>query len=204
MKKIDPKQSTGRKTSAAEAHLSQSCGVMAQLIRVHGRCLIEDRENTPFQTLATSIISQQLSAKAAGTIKQRILAIAPSFTAASLLKASPESLRSAGLSSPKVRYIIELSQRTCDGRLEFDQLHQQTDEEVIATLTVLPGIGRWTAEMFLIFSLKRPDVLALGDAGLRRATRLLYGETAELEDVGQTWRPYASTASWYLWRYLDS
>lgn len=189
--------------SAAETHLSQSCRIMAQLIRIHGRCLIEDRKTTPFQTLATSIISQQLSAKAAGTIKQRVTALVPSFTPAGLLQVSPESLRGAGLSSSKIRYLIELSQQVCDGRLLFDELHQQTDDEVIATLTALPGIGQWTAEMFLIFSLKRPDVLALGDAGLRRATRLLYGETARLEEVGQTWRPYASTASWYLWKHLD-
>ena len=190
--------------SEAEAYLHAADPVMAQLVDTHGPCQIAERKTTHYQTLATSIIGQQLSAKAAGTIKQRVLALAPNFTARSILSLSSESLRNTGLSSSKIRYIMALSQQTCDGRLDFDSLSQQTDEEVISTLTALPGIGRWTAEMFLIFSLKRPDVLALGDAGLQRAVRLLYGPTAELEKAGRKWRPHASTASWYLWRHLDT
>lgn len=189
--------------SAAETYLSQSCHVMARLIQVHGRCLVAERKTTAFQTLATSIISQQLSARAADTIRQRVVALLPGFTASGLLQVPPEQLRAAGLSSRKVRYLIELSQQVQDGRLVFEELHRHSDEHVIATLTDLPGVGRWTAEMFLIFGLKRPDILALGDAGLQRATRLLYGETARLEEVGQKWHPYASTASWYLWKHLD-
>ena len=107
------------------------------------------------------------------------------------------------VSAAKSRYIVELAQRVTDGRLDFDALLSQTDDAVIDALTELPGIGRWTAEMFLIFSLKRPDVLALGDAGLQRAARDLYGEDADLESIGQSWRPYRSVASWYLWRHLD-
>lgn len=188
----------------AERYLSQSCEIMAGLVSVHGPCPIADREFLPFQTLATSIISQQLSAKAADTIERRVLAIVSSFNPAGFLAAPPDALRGAGLSSAKVRYIIELAQRVNDGRLDFDALLKQADEDVIAALVDLPGIGRWTAEMFLIFGLRRPDVLALGDAGLQRAARLLYGENADLESVGQTWRPYCSVASWYLWRHLDS
>lgn len=188
----------------AEKHLSQSCAVMARLVTVHGPCPLAAREFLPFQTLATSIISQQLSAKAADTIKRRVLETVPSFTPAGFLGASFDGLRNAGLSAAKARYIIELAHRVSDGRLNFDALMLWADEDVITALTEIPGIGRWTAEMFLIFGLRRPDVLALGDAGLQRAVRLLYGEDVELEGVGQAWRPYCSAASWYLWMHLDT
>lgn len=177
---------------------------MARLVALHGPCPIADRDFLPFQTLATSIISQQLSAKAADTIERRVLAIVPSFTPAEFLIAPLDALRAAGLSSAKARYIIELAQRVNDGRLDFDALLHQRDEDVIAALIELPGIGRWTAEMFLIFGLRRPDVLALDDAGLQRAVRLLFGDTVNLAAAGAAWRPYCSVASWYLWRHLDA
>ncbi|MFT0548807.1 DNA-3-methyladenine glycosylase family protein [Allopusillimonas ginsengisoli] len=192
-----------QRSEEAELHLRSSCKVMAHLVKRHGPCGILRRRNTAFQTLAFSIISQQLSARAAATIKKRVIALSPGFTPAGILSLSPESLRAAGLSSAKVRYITELAQRLQDGRLNFRQLRRQDDEDVIAVLTNLPGVGRWTAEMFLIFSLKRPDVLALGDVGLQRAVRRLYGEMATLETVSDSWRPYRSVASWYLWRSLD-
>lgn len=195
---------SARTMRAAEKHLSQSCEVMARLVTVHGPCPIAAREFLPFQTLATSIISQQLSAKAADTIERRVLSIVSSFTPDGFLTVPLEALRGAGLSSAKARYIIELSQRVNSGQLDFGALLKQADDDVIAALVELPGIGRWTAEMFLIFGLRRPDVLALGDAGLQRAARLLYGEDADLESVGQSWRPYCSVASWYLWRHLDA
>lgn len=187
----------------AEMHLCASGNVMAHLIRRHGPCGILRRRNTAFQTLASSIISQQLSDRAATTIKKRVIALSPGFTPAGILGLSPESLRTAGLSSAKVRYITELAQRLQDGRINLRQLRQQNNEDVITVLTDLPGVGRWTAEMFLIFGLKRPDVLALDDVGLQRAVRRLYGETATLETVSDCWRPYRSVASWYLWRSLD-
>lgn len=188
---------------AAEQHLSGSCEVIARLIAKHGPCSIAAREFMPFQALVTSIISQQLSAKAADTIKRRVMVTAPNLTPAEFLVVSADVLRGAGLSFAKAKYIIELAQRVHDGRLDFNFLQCQSDENVIETLVELPGIGRWTAEMFLIFGLRRLDVLAKGDVGLQRATRLLYGEGANLENVGNRWRPYASVASWYLWRHLD-
>jgi DNA-3-methyladenine glycosylase II len=189
---------------AVERHLSQSCAIMAGLVVKHGRCSIIARDFRLFQTLAGSIISQQLSAKAADTIKRRLSEIVPKFTPEGFLSASVEASRGAGLSTAKARYIIELGKRINDGRLDFDALAQRADEDVISALVELPGIGRWTAEMFLIFGLKRPNVLALGDAGLQRAARLLYGVDAELKTVGRAWQPYRSVASWYLWRHLDA
>ena len=123
-----------------------------------------------------------------------------------VLSVSVDTLRSAGLSAAKARYILELALRVTDGRLNFDNLENQPDADAIITLTELPGVGRWTAEMFLIFGLKRPDVLALGDAGLRRAAKMLYGYSEEselLERISIPWSPYRSVASWYLWKHLD-
>ncbi|HEX7642569.1 MAG TPA: DNA-3-methyladenine glycosylase 2 family protein [Burkholderiaceae bacterium] len=176
---------------------------MAGLIRVHGPCRLADREFRPFQTLANSIISQQLSAKAADTIERRVHAIVPGLTPAGFLAVAPDALRTAGLSSAKARYIVELAQRVSDGRLNLEAMQEAPDADVVAALVELPGIGQWTAEMFLIFGLRRPDVLSLGDAGLQRATRLLFGDDAKLERLGQPWRPFRSVASWYLWRTLD-
>jgi DNA-3-methyladenine glycosylase II len=192
----------------AERHLTAADRVMAALIRDYGTCpLARRRSHPPFHTLASSIISQQLSTKAADTIKQRVAAFAPvPFRPEDFLNAPIGSLRTAGLSGAKARYIRELAERVTSGRLNFDLLAGEADEAVIARLMELPGIGRWTAEMFLIFGLKRPDVLAAGDAGLRRAARMLYGdkETAGLlAKLGAAWSPYRSVASWYLWKHLD-
>lgn len=188
----------------AERHLSQSCQIMARLIIQHGPCPLADREFRPFQTLANSIISQQLSAKAADTIERRVQAIVPGFTPAGFLAVPTEALRAAGLSSAKARYIVELARRVSDGRLNLEAMQHTSDAGVIAALVELPGIGQWTAEMFLIFGLRRLNVLSLGDVGLQRAARLLFGDDAELEHVGQVWRPFCSVASWYLWRHLDT
>ncbi len=177
---------------------------MATLIQTVGPCRLTSRKGTPFQILATSIMSQQISAQAASSIKQRVLELIPAFTASAILAAEPERLRAAGLSSPKIRYLVQIARAAEEGKLDFETLGKQADEEVIETLIELPGVGLWTAEMFLIFALKRPDVLSLGDAGLKRAVKRLYGETMTLAEAGQAWRPYASTASWYLWRSLDA
>jgi len=188
----------------AEAHLSGVCPVMAELIDKHSPCTLAGREFSPFATLVTSIIGQQLSMKVADTIERRVLALVTGeFTPQAVAALVPEKLRQAGLSSAKVRYILELAKRASDGRLDLNALPQMDDETVITTLVELPGIGRWTAEMFLIFSLARPDVLSPGDAGLQRAVRQLFGEDATLQQVGPRWRPFCSVACWYLWRSLD-
>lgn len=187
----------------AERRLSRSCKIMARLIATHGACPLAEGGFSPFRTLLKSIISQQLSARVADAIEGRVLEAVPDASPAGFLSVSGETLRGAGLSRPKVKYIVELASRVADGRLDFKRIQKQPDETVITTLSEVPGIGRWTAEMFLIFGLKRPDVLALGDAGLQRAVRLLYGEGATLAAVGPTWTPYRSVASWYLWRHLD-
>jgi DNA-3-methyladenine glycosylase II len=182
---------------------------MKRLIGKHGPCPLAAREFEPFHMLANSIISQQLSTKAAAAIKQRLgVLIPPPFAPDGFLQISTEQLHAAGLSQAKSRYILALARRVCDGRFLFDEMISKDDEAVIRTLAECPGIGRWTAEMFLIFGLKRLDVLAVGDAGLQRAARLLYGKKRKsktlLPKVAEAWRPYRSVASWYLWRSLET
>jgi DNA-3-methyladenine glycosylase II len=186
----------------AERHFIESDPVMGRLVDTHGRCpLAGSADADYFGALARSIIGQQLSAKAAETIRQRVNAAIPSFDAQGIAAADESSLRAAGLSRSKVRYLHELATGVLVGEPDLDELPHLPDEEVISILTSVNGIGRWTAEMFLVFALRRPDVLSLGDAGLRRSARLLYG--AELEDVSELWRPFRSVGSWYLWKHLD-
>lgn len=187
----------------AEAHLTQSDRIMAGLIKTHGICRIGKRKRDPFDILATSIISQQLSVKAADTIEKRVRALVNAFEPVSVLSISHDALRTAGLSNGKAKYLHALATHIVDGRLDFAVIKRCPDEQVIDMLTEVPGIGRWTAEMFLIFGLRRADVLAAGDVALQRAVRNLYGSRKTLESAGKKWRPYASVASWYLWRSLE-
>lgn len=193
----------------AERHLASADPIMKRLIACHGRCPIAQREFDPFHMLANSIISQQLSTRAAATIKQRVGAlVGVPFNIEKVLSTPRELLRAAGLSAAKTRYISELAARMQDRRLEFGELIALEDEALIEKLIEVPGIGRWTAEMFLLFGLKRLDVLAIGDAGLQRAAHLLYGKQRRsptlLARVAENWRPYRSVASWYLWRSLEN
>jgi DNA-3-methyladenine glycosylase II len=192
----------------AESHLGHSDRVMAKLIRTHGPCTLNRRSFDLFHTLVVSIISQQLSSKASDMIEWRIAECIPyPFNAEDMICVAPERLRETGLSSRKVAYIQGLAERVNAGSLSYEAVVSKDNDEVMAALMEIPGIGRWTAEMFLIFGLKRPDVLALGDAGLQRAAKMLYPKASSngnaLEKVSERWRPYRSIASWYLWRYLD-
>ncbi len=193
----------------AERHLAKADPIMKRLIAKHGHCPLAAREFEPFHMLANSIISQQLSTKAAATIKLRVgELVGVPFQTERVISILPEKLRAAGLSQAKTRYLRELAGHIIDRRLDFNEIHFLDDESVIERLIIVPGIGRWTAEMFLLFGLKRLDVLAVGDAGLQRAARNLYGKKRKsatlLPRVAETWRPYRSIASWYLWRSLDS
>jgi len=193
----------------AERHLEKVDPIMKQLIATHGHCPLAERDFEPFHMLANSIISQQLSTKAAATIKQRVgVLVGVPFQTSKVLSTSIETLRGAGLSQAKTRYIRELATHVSEGRLDFKEIVSLENDLVIEKLVIVPGIGRWTAEMFLLFGLKRLDVLAIGDAGLQRAARNLYGKKrkseALLPRVAEAWRPYRSIASWYLWRSLES
>lgn len=199
-----------RAVGRAIAHLSSNDPVMRSLIAEHPRCTLGAREYRPFHTLVSSIISQQLSAKASETIQQRLACHCPiPFSAEPLSTLGEADFRAVGISGAKTRAIKELAERVRNGSLNFDSMRSLDDDHALEELKTIRGVGPWTAEMFLIFGLLRPDVLSLGDAGLHRAARRLYGkskgrEHSPLERVSRNWEPYRSVASWYLWRHLDA
>ena len=163
-----------------------------------------------FETLVRSIVYQQLSGKVAKVIYQRLLvdAAGGKVTPKRILKLSPAELRAIGLSKQKSAYILDLAERTGAGSVDFKRLPELSDEAVIEHLTAVKGIGVWTAHMFLIFALRRTDILPTGDLGVRTAIRKAYDlpelpKPAEIEELAQSWRPYCSVAAWYLWRSLD-
>jgi DNA-3-methyladenine glycosylase II len=191
------------------AHLRASDPVMRKLIRAVGPFTLRPTRNR-FSILARSIISQQISTAAARTIRGRLEGILDNggLTAEAIATLKESDLRSVGLSRQKASYLLDLAQKTRDGTVRLDRIGRLSDEAVIEMVTQVKGIGRWTAEMFLIFSLGRLDVLPVDDLGVRSAIKNLYG-LRELPDkntcmeIAAPWRPYASIASWYCWRSLD-
>ena len=186
---------------------------MAQLIERIGPVTLKPRRLAPFQSLVQAIIYQQLSGKAAETILGRFRELFGNGqfpTPEQVLKVEPERLRSAGLSKPKANYIQGVGAHAVAGRLPtLTACDQLTDAEIIERLTEIKGVGRWTAEMFLMFNLGRPDVLPVHDLGVRKGFQIAYGkrklpQPESLERLGAKWKPYRSTAAWYLWRAVDS
>jgi DNA-3-methyladenine glycosylase II len=183
--------------------------ILSEIINRVGDYRLEYRDPS-FETLVKSIVYQQLSGRVASVIFARLVAAAGGkLTPESILKLRPARMRGAGLSAQKTVYIRDLARHTRDGHVVFEELEQLRDEEVIETLTMVKGIGVWTAHMFLIFALRRPDVLPTGDLGIRAAIRKAYGlaelpKPVEIETLARPWRPYCSVASWYLWRSLDA
>jgi DNA-3-methyladenine glycosylase II len=185
--------------------------VLATAIKHIGPCRMAERQRKDhLSALVGAIVSQQLSTKAAATIFGRFVALFPegqSLDAAAIAAQSDAALRSVGLSSQKVSYMRDLSARIVDGRLQLDALESLPDEEVIERLTAVKGFGRWTAEMFLMFRLHRPDVLPVGDLGIVNAIQRLYRmrkrpNAKRIQKLGEAWKPYRSVASWYLWQTL--
>jgi DNA-3-methyladenine glycosylase II len=185
--------------------------VLRELMRVHGACGLGKAQHTdPFRALIRAIISQQLSTRAAATIAGRFEALFENFpTAAQVAAVGDAQLRAVGLSVQKIKYLRDLSRRVEDRSLPLASLDAMTDEEVIDALTQVNGIGRWTAEMFLMFRLQRPDVLPVGDLGIVKAVQRAYRLRAvptpkRLTRLAESWRPYRSVACWYLWASLDN
>ena len=191
-------------------HLKQADPVLASLIGRVGAYRIEYRDPS-FETLVRSIVYQQLSGKVASVILARLVALLPEgrVTPEAILKLTPARMRKAGLSKQKTAYIRDLARKTNKGHVRFETLPEMTDLEVIEHLTQVKGIGVWTAHMFLIFALRRLDILATGDLGVRVAIRKAYQlddlpHPKQVEELAAAWRPYSSVAVWYLWRSLDS
>jgi len=189
-------------------HLRRSDPVLAGIIDRVGDYRIEFRD-PDFETLVKSIVYQQLSGRVANVIFGRLArAAGGKITPENILKLRPARMRAVGLSGQKTEYIRDLARHTRDGRVRFEELPELSDEEVMAHLTAVKGIGVWTAHMFLIFALRRHDVLPTGDLGIRNAIRQAYGLEAlplpaEIEAMAERWRPFCTVASWYLWRSLE-
>jgi len=199
-----------RRVRAAERYLQRVDPVLAGLISRHGPCTLMQSPKPHFHTLVWAIINQQLSVKAAQSIERRLLAhlrteiVEPRH----FLRIRDQSLRNCGLSAAKIRYIREASRRVRSGELDLDVLETVDDTTAAGCLMQLPGVGPWTADMLLIFSLGHLDVLPVGDLALRKSIRLHHGmpdDTGreELLAVAEPWRPYRSVASWYFWAAVD-
>jgi DNA-3-methyladenine glycosylase II len=193
-------------------YLKAADPVLAKVISAVGPCRIEVRaEGTHFQALARSIVFQQLSGKAASTIHARFNALCPGGAASpeAVLAASDAKLRSAGLSRQKIGYLRDLSRKVADGTLPLDHVHSLADDELITHLVQVKGIGRWTAQMFLMFRLGRRDVLPELDLGIQNAIRRAYRmrkrpTPKQVKKIGAKWTPHSTVACWYLWRSLDN
>jgi DNA-3-methyladenine glycosylase II len=184
--------------------------VMGKIIQRTGPFVMQYREPT-FETLVRSIVYQQLSGKVASVIFARLHAAAgeETLTPAGVMKLRSERMRKLGLSAQKTHYIRELAKHTRKGTVVFETLAELEDSLVIEHLTKVKGIGVWTAQMFLMFALRRPDVLPVADLGIRSAMKRAYGledlpKPAEMEKIAAAWKPYTSIACWYLWRSLEN
>lgn len=195
--------------SAAEKHLRRVDPVLAKLIREHGRCSIKP-DRRYFQSLVEAILSQQLSIKAAATIFARFQELlAGKILPENILQLRDEQFRGVGISRQKTSYLRDLSSRWQASFINPRRFAHMSDEEIIAALTQVKGIGRWTAEMFLIFSLSRLDVLPVGDLGFRNALKQAYRlrklpEAKRIATLAEKWKPYRSIATWYLWASLNN
>jgi len=191
-------------------HLRRHDPVLAAIIDRVGDYRIQFRD-PDFETLVKSIVYQQLSGRVASVIFARLAAAAApagKLTPAGILRLRPARMRSLGLSTQKTAYIRDLARHARDGTVRFEDLLDLPDQEVIERLTQVKGIGVWTVHMFLIFALRRPDVLPTGDLGIRNAIQKAYGldglpRPADIETIAARWRPYCTVASWYLWRSLE-
>jgi DNA-3-methyladenine glycosylase II len=189
-------------------HLKRRDPVLGQIIDRVGDYRIEFRD-PDFGTLVKSIVFQQLSGRVASVIFGRLVkAVGGTLTPAAILKLRPSRMRTLGLSGQKTAYIRDLARHTRDGKVLFEELGDLPDPVVIERLTIVKGIGVWTVHMFLIFALRRLDVLPTGDLGIRNAIRKAYNldelpTPAEMEQMAERWRPYCTVASWYLWRSLE-
>ena len=191
----------------AKRALGRGDPVLRGIMKAHPRVFMQQR-GEPFFTLARAIVGQQISVKAAQSVWNRFEACVGRVTPPNVLAVRRAQLRACGFSERKVEYVADLAQHFVDGRIHVHKWPEMDDEAIIAELSEVRGIGRWTAEMFLMFNLLRPDVFPLDDLGLQKGIRVAYfkGRKVSLRTMrrlGETWRPWRSVATWYLWRALD-
>jgi len=190
----------------AKRSLSRRDPVMGGIMRRFPKVHITPRGD-PFHTLSRAIVGQQISVKAAQSVWNKFALLLGEVKPETVLEKKRPQLRACGLSERKVEYIADLAQHFADGKIHVHRWPGMGDEDIIAELTEVRGIGRWTAEMFLMFNLMRPDVFPLDDLGLQKGIRLCYFKKSvslnRMRKLGETWRPWRSVATWYLWRSLD-
>jgi DNA-3-methyladenine glycosylase II len=193
---------------AAIRHLKRADPILAEIMKTVGPYRLVPREPN-FETLARSIVYQQISGKAAASILSKLkVALGRRFTAPAVLRLSDEELRACGLSSQKIAYLRDLAEKVAARHIRFGKLHTLADQEIIEHLTQVKGIGVWTVQMFLMFALERPNVFPSADLGVRNAIQRAYNlpSAPTLQDllrISACWHPYCSVATWYLWRSLD-
>lgn len=207
VKKLPAERQTPYFWEEACKHLVKKDRVMKRLIPQFGDVCLETRGDA-FVTLARSIVGQQISVKAAQTVWERFELLPRNLTPANVLKLKVDDMRAAGLSARKVEYLVDLALHFDNGALHVKTWDAMSDDEIVAELIAIRGIGRWTAEMFLIFHLMRPNVLPLDDVGLITGISHNYfsGDTVSRSDareVAAAWAPYCTVATWYIWRSLD-
>jgi DNA-3-methyladenine glycosylase II len=191
----------------AKSHLAKKDRVLRKLIRSYPDAELDTRGDA-FQTLARSIVGQQISVKAAQSVWNRFAQAAGTVDPATVVALPDEKLRACGLSGQKATYVKDLARHFHEGLVKPRRWKRMDDEAVIEDLVRVKGIGRWSAEMFLLFHMMRPDIMPVDDLGLRRAMERLYNEGEpltrdEMRAIGAPWRPWSSVATWYLWRSLD-
>ncbi len=192
---------------AAKKHLSKNDKILAKIIKQYkGEMLV--KRGDAFYTLARSIIGQQISVKAADSVWKKFETALKKVTPKNSLKATEETLRSCGLSGSKVKYIYSLAEHFLENETQIKNWDKHSDEEILKELTSIKGIGIWTAEMFMIFHLGRPDILPMADIGVQKAIFRHYNNSekmplSKVSALGEAWKPYRTVATWYLWRSLD-
>jgi len=191
----------------AKRTLARRDPIMGRIMREHPKVFLA-RRGEPFLTLARAIVGQQISVKAAQSVWDRLAACVGDVTPQSVLAKPRPELRACGLSDRKTEYIADLAQHFADGAIHVHRWPEMSDEQIIAELVKVRGIGRWTAEMFLMFNLLRPDIFPLDDLGLQKGIRVAYYSNRKvalstMRKLGERWRPWRSVATWYLWRSLD-
>jgi len=194
----------------ARRHIQRADPVLRRIVRAVGPLGLELR-GSPYQSLFRALLYQQLAGAAAAAIERRLLALSGGRVPEprELLALSPEAMRGAGISRQKAGYLHSLAEHAANGGLELRRLARMSDDDAIAAVTEIRGVGHWTADMLLIFCLGRPDVLPVGDFGVRKAIMQAYGleampDAARMSEIGEPWRPYRSAATWYLWRSVDT
>ncbi|MGI8601425.1 MAG: DNA-3-methyladenine glycosylase family protein [Verrucomicrobiales bacterium] len=202
-------------TPEAINHLKKRCKVMRRLIREHGPCeLVPKGARSPFESLVRAVAHQQLNGTAAESILRRFRALFPKLRrfpkADELAAISDEAMRACGFSGAKIAALRDIAEKTLSGLVPASRsIQKMSDDEIVERLTQVRGVGRWTVEMMLIFKLGRPDVLPADDFGVRNGFRIAFGldempRPRDLLEHGERWRPYATTAAWYLWRAADA